>query len=162
MDSSKSTFEGAGHGQWRWPRTWPLNSRGLVCTAPEGAQSLPGSLSRVLLGSGTARISALVLERGGPPRETPGCVVRAGRTRAQRRALSLRSRVFSIRRAPHVSRCGRERAGGCALAWTCPGAERSACVSPRSESAVYSGTRDGTGRPRERPRGPSVLLANKK
>lgn len=50
MDSSKSTFEGAGHGQWRWPRTWPLNSRGLVCTAPEGAQSLPGSLSRVLLG----------------------------------------------------------------------------------------------------------------
>lgn len=61
--------------------------------------------------------------------------------------------VFSIRRAPHVSRCGARGgpAGSYALAWTCPGAERSACVSPRSESAVYSSTRDGTGRPRERP-----------
>lgn len=57
---------------------------------------------------------------------------------------------FSPSAAPRTCRTPGP-AGGCALAWTCPGAEKSACVSPRSESAVYSGTRDGTGRPRERP-----------
>lgn len=103
MDSSKSTCEGAGHGQWRWPRTWPLNSRGLVCTAPEGAQSLPGSLSRVLLGC--RHSSDLSIGPGkGRPAEGDSRMRGACRAHACAKARTFPQEQFSPSAAPRTCR----------------------------------------------------------
>lgn len=113
MDSSKSTFEGAGHGQWRWPRTWPLNSRGLVCTAPEGAQSLPGSLSRVLLGC--RHSSDLSIGPGkGRPAEGDSRMRGACRAHACKGARFPSGAEFSPSAAPRTCRAAAVNARGAA------------------------------------------------
>lgn len=124
---------------------------------------MPGSLSRVLLGSGTARISALVLERGGPPRETPGCVVRAGRTRAKACAFPQEQSFLHPPRPARVALRGPRGARGELRAGLDVPWRRE--VSMRLAAERICSVQRHTGRNGETeraPRGPSVLLANKK
>lgn len=164
MDSSKSTFEGAGHGQWRWPRTWPLNSRGLVCTAPEGAQSLPGSLSRVLLG---CRHSSDLSIGPGKGRPAEGDSRMRGACRAH---ACAKARAFpqeqSFLHPPRPARVALRGPRG-ARGELCAGLDvpwrRE--VSMRLAAERICSVQRHTGRNGETeraPRGPSVLLANKK